>query len=224
MSGWTIVWIVLLSLLGLLVLLLAVPIYPARHLPRGADGPGAGLGDPVPAVSAQEEAGKGEAPQGGKAQKEPQAKTGKAAERIHVGFPDAQGGRRGGGGFLLHLPGPAAVDRGETGSWRPSRWTIWISAWSWRRGDAAETAQNYGRVCALIFPAEALVESEIRVRRRKVRVMPDFLASKGEADLDIRLHAVPARITWSFFRLLFSFIFHQNTPAGSNVKEAGSHG
>ena len=27
MSGWTIVWIVLLSLLGLLVLLLAVPIY-----------------------------------------------------------------------------------------------------------------------------------------------------------------------------------------------------
>ena len=78
-------------------------------------------------------------------------------------------------------------------------------------GDAAETAQNYGRVCALIFPAEALVESEIRVRRRKVRVMPDFLASKGEADLDIRLHAVPARITWSFFRLLFRLFFIKHT-------------
>ena len=74
-------------------------------------------------------------------------------------------------------------------------------------GDAAETAQNYGRVCAVLFPAEAFVESEMRVRKRQVRGGPDFLAPKGKADLDIRLHAVPVRITWSFFRLLFSFIF-----------------
>ena len=223
MSGWTIVWIVLLSLLGLLVLLLAVPIYLRVTFHGELTVLVRVWGSRSGCIRARRSRKRRSPPRRKKPKKSRKQKTGKAAERIHVGFPDAQGGRRGGGGFLLHLPGPAAVDRGETAPAGHHGGPSGYPPGRGSRGRGRDRA-NYGRVCALIFPAEALVESEIRVRRRKVRVMPDFLASKGEADLDIRLHAVPARITWSFFRLLFSFIFHQNTPAGSNVKEAGSHG
>lgn len=223
MSGWTIVWIVLLSLLGLLVLLLAVPIYLRVTFHGELTVLVRVWGIPFRLYPRKKKPEK-EKPPRRKSPKRAASKNRESCGKNPCRFPRCSRRTAWGRWFPITPPWPGCCRPRRDGSCGPSRWTIWISAWSWRRGDAAETAQNYGRVCALIFPAEALVESEIRVRRRKVRVMPDFLASKGEADLDIRLHAVPARITWSFFRLLFSFIFHQNTPAGSNVKEAGSHG
>lgn len=40
--------------------------------------------------------------------------------------------------------------------------------------DAAETATNYGKISALVYTAQSLLETRMRVRRRRVRVVPDF--------------------------------------------------
>ena len=223
MSGWTIVWIVLLSLLGLLVLLLAVPIYLRVTFHGELTVLVRVWGIPFRLYPRKKKPEKEKPPKAEKPKKSRKQKPGKLRkESMSVSQMLKEDGV---GAVVSYYTSLARLLSTEA---RRLLRAITVDHLDIRlvvaSGDAAETAQNYGRVCALIFPAEALVESEIRVRRRKVRVMPDFLASKGEADLDIRLHAVPARITWSFFRLLFSFIFHQNTPAGSNVKEAGSNG
>ena len=40
--------------------------------------------------------------------------------------------------------------------------------------DAADTAVKYGMVCSGVFPALSIIMSAVRVRRRNVRVEPDF--------------------------------------------------
>ena len=40
--------------------------------------------------------------------------------------------------------------------------------------DAADTAVKYGMVCSGVFPALSVIMSAVRVRRRSVRVEPDF--------------------------------------------------
>ena len=54
-------------------------------------------------------------------------------------------------------------------------------------GEAAETAQLYGKVCAVLFPLLARVEQAMHVRRREVRVEPDFLSERSAVRTDMRL-------------------------------------
>ena len=41
-------------------------------------------------------------------------------------------------------------------------------------GDAAQTAIDYGKVCAVVYPVQALIESKMRVRRRAINISTDF--------------------------------------------------
>ena len=54
-------------------------------------------------------------------------------------------------------------------------------------GEAAETAQLYGKVCAVLFPLLARLEQALRVRHREVRVEPDFLSEHSAVRTDMRL-------------------------------------
>lgn len=60
--------------------------------------------------------------------------------------------------------------------------------------EAAETAQLYGKVCAVLFPLLARVEQTMRVRRREVRVEPSFLTERTAVRLDMRLRMTLPRL------------------------------
>ncbi len=63
--------------------------------------------------------------------------------------------------------------------------------------DAAATAQNTGRVCAILYPSLTTIQSVVRIRHREVTVTPDYLAEKGSVTADVTLHAVPIRLLWA---------------------------
>lgn len=85
-------------------------------------------------------------------------------------------------------------------------------------GDAAQTAIDYGKVCAVVYPVQALIESKMRVRRRAINISTDFLHDSGELKADIRLHAVPIRVLWAI--LLFFIGYAGNTTDDSLEKIA----
>jgi len=71
--------------------------------------------------------------------------------------------------------------------------------------DAAETAENTGKVCAVLYPAvTTLQQTVLRIRKRAITVTPDFLAEEGRVSADVTAHAIPLRIVmiaiWLAFR------------------------
>ncbi len=72
--------------------------------------------------------------------------------------------------------------------------------------DAADTAVRYGQVCAALYPALALVERAVRVRRREVRVEPNFLADGSAAFADVRLHIWVYRAAGAAIALLWRYL------------------
>ena len=108
MSGWTIVWIVLLSLLRLLVLLLAVPIYLRVTFHGELTVLVRVWGIPFRLYPRKKKPEKEKPPKAEKPKKSRKQKPGKLRkESMSVSQMLKEDG-------LLHLPGPAAVDRGET--------------------------------------------------------------------------------------------------------------
>ncbi len=86
--------------------------------------------------------------------------------------------------------------------------------------DAAETAENTGKVCAVLYPAvTALQQAVLRIRKRAITVTPDFLAEEGRATADITVHAIPLRIVmiagWLAFR------YHVITKRNKEVFQHG---
>ena len=72
--------------------------------------------------------------------------------------------------------------------------------------DAADTAVNYGKACAALYPSLAVLESAVRVRRRDIALAPDFLRRRGEVRGEIRLHVRPLRILWALLRLVGAYM------------------
>ncbi len=72
--------------------------------------------------------------------------------------------------------------------------------------DAADTAVRYGQVCAALYPALALIERAVRVRRREVRVEPNFLADGSAAFADVRLHIWVYRAAGAAIALLWRYL------------------
>ena len=71
--------------------------------------------------------------------------------------------------------------------------------------DAAATAQNTGKVCAMLYPSLTAAQSVLRIRKRVVTVTPDFLAAKGKAEAEVLVHAVPYRLLWAAMRAWFAY-------------------
>lgn len=63
--------------------------------------------------------------------------------------------------------------------------------------DAAATAINTGRVCAVLYPSLSAIQCALRIRHRAVTVVPDYLAETGRVTADVRLHVIPIRALWA---------------------------
>lgn len=61
------------------------------------------------------------------------------------------------------------------------------------------TAQRYGQVCSVLYPALAGIEHVVRIRRRNVQVEPNFLLEQSVVRFDIKLRV-------SIWRLLVAII------------------
>ncbi|MCI8554244.1 MAG: DUF2953 domain-containing protein [Clostridiales bacterium] len=90
--------------------------------------------------------------------------------------------------------------------------------------DAAQTAVDYGKVCAAVYPALALVESVMRVRQKEVSVHPDFMAEKGTVCFDLKAHAALLPALLLGLRLIMRLAVHttdseQSAGASASVKE-----
>ncbi len=68
--------------------------------------------------------------------------------------------------------------------------------------EAAETAQLYGRVCGVLFPLLARMEQVMRVRRREVRVEPDFLSERTAVRMDMRLRLTLPRLIMAVYAVV----------------------
>lgn len=88
--------------------------------------------------------------------------------------------------------------------------------------DAAETAVRYGKICAAVYPAQAVLETVMKVRRREVRVEPGFLQEKSSAAVDLRVHVQPLRVLAAAAGLLVRWLV--NTVRQESAKEAASEG
>jgi len=82
--------------------------------------------------------------------------------------------------------------------------------------DASDTAVNYGRVCSVIYPAQALIESIVRVKKRDINIKPDFLLEKGNVNGEIRLHVLPVRVLWALLMFFIGYI--GNTTSTKTVQ------
>lgn len=60
--------------------------------------------------------------------------------------------------------------------------------------DAAVTAQRYGKVCSVLYPALASIESVVHIRERNICIEPDFILDKSVVRFDIRLRLSLGRV------------------------------
>ncbi len=94
--------------------------------------------------------------------------------------------------------------------------------------DAAETAENTGKVCATLYPAiTTLQQTVLRIRKRAITVTPDFLAEKGRAAADVTAHVIPIRIVMIAIWLAFRYRVitkRQKEVSQYGKQSAESHG
>lgn len=86
--------------------------------------------------------------------------------------------------------------------------------------DAAATAQDTGKVCAVLYPALTTVQSVIRIRKRAVTVVPDYLGEKGRVTADVLIHAVPIRLVWAALCALIAYMAFQSRKSTNTGEDA----
>ena len=74
--------------------------------------------------------------------------------------------------------------------------------------DAAETALEYGRLCALVYGGYAALQSLIRVKAERVELNCDFLAPETVQEISFRLKLRVGSILWAALRIAFRFLTH----------------
>lgn len=85
--------------------------------------------------------------------------------------------------------------------------------------DAAVTAQRYGQVCSVLYPSLAIIERWVRMRRRNLRVEPNFLMETSAARFDIRLHVSLWRLIGAAVALLWGLILLKEESNPQITKE-----
>ena len=80
--------------------------------------------------------------------------------------------------------------------------------------DPSVTAQRYGQICGVLYPALALIERWVRIRRRHMRVEPNFLLTDTAVRFDIRLQVSLWRLLGAAVALLWGFLMikEQSNP------------
>ncbi len=85
--------------------------------------------------------------------------------------------------------------------------------------DVAVTAQRYGQVCGVLYPSLAMIERWVRIRRRHLRVEPNFLMETSAARFDIRLHVSLWRLLGAALALLWGLIVLKEESNSQITKE-----
>ncbi len=103
-------------------------------------------------------------------------------------------------------------------------------------GDAAQTAQLYGKTCGVVFPAMGLITSTCKVKEYDCAVKPNFMQPDKTAVFRVVLSFRPIFATTAVvvmaFKLLFKVVFKllknkpkepvktaQKTQSANNIKE-----
>lgn len=89
--------------------------------------------------------------------------------------------------------------------------------------DAAATAINTGRVCAVLYPALSALQCALRIRHREVTVTPDYLAENGRITADVRMRVVPIRAVWAALWTVFKLGTVLDNQS-DKIKEEQKHG
>lgn len=84
-------------------------------------------------------------------------------------------------------------------------------------GDPADTAQRYGQVCGVLYPAMELIAHRVRIRRRRIRIEPNFLLEKSCARFDIRFRISVWRLLGAAIALLWGFLLLRNKDSLKEV-------
>lgn len=95
--------------------------------------------------------------------------------------------------------------------------------------DAADTAQLYGKTCAVLYPVLTSLYGLLRIRRQEVQVVPAFLRETSAVHMDIRGHVCLLRVLWAliaaFIKGMRSFFsFSSGERETKRIKEAVKHG
>lgn len=85
--------------------------------------------------------------------------------------------------------------------------------------DAAHTAQDTGKICAVLYPSITALQSVLKIKSREVTVTPDFLAEKGKAEVRLVAHAMLLRILWVGLGLIRQYSAWQTLINKENKEE-----
>lgn len=72
--------------------------------------------------------------------------------------------------------------------------------------DAAQTALDYGRVCAVVYPALGTLLSAVRCKRRNVKVSPDFQNEESCVQFQAKAGIRPVFILFAVTSSMIGFI------------------
>ena len=93
-------------------------------------------------------------------------------------------------------------------------------------GDADTTAIRYGQVCSVLYPAFTAIAGVIKVRKRDLRVEPNFLMENSTVSTDVRLHIWVYRVVGAAIVLLVKFMLLKQGEPNDLItdKEETNHG
>lgn len=89
-------------------------------------------------------------------------------------------------------------------------------------GDADTTAIRYGQVCSVLYPTFTAIAGAIKVRKRDLRVEPNFLLDKSTLRADVRLHIWVYRLVGAAIVLLVKFMLLKNTDTITDKEETNN--
>lgn len=92
--------------------------------------------------------------------------------------------------------------------------------------DAADTAMNYGKTCAAVFPALGTICTNMKVKEYDVEINPDFLAKENNGDLHTVIAFRPIFIIMALTgfgtkiinKIIFKLLFSHG-KSNKNIKE-----
>lgn len=81
--------------------------------------------------------------------------------------------------------------------------TLWLRI-NVADGDAANTAQKYGKVCAAVYPPLGYILSTVHSKNCSVKINPDFLGGKSQGAFKLSLNLIPLKLIGACISLVFS--------------------
>jgi hypothetical protein len=73
--------------------------------------------------------------------------------------------------------------------------------------DSAKTAIQYGKICAITFPAISAICSSVKVKKHDIDIRPDFMESSSNAKFHVVISIVPINITNAALILACQLLF-----------------